>query len=117
MPELQSEFEDLLIKLDLVGNKSIIIGIQAFWNFSSPSKCKKVLKYLDGWGFKPSKDGLGTISISNPYCKLPSFYRQIIRTFNDSNIVTDQLGVVVWYLLVIKYRSCAPELGRSRKSQ
>ena len=96
IPELQSECEDLWVKLDLVGNKPLVIGAyykplegdeNSFTEFSKSLE-KVTKKYTNIWvagDLNLPKMDWDTSSPS-PDCKHPNFYRQIIETFNDANL-------------------------------
>ena len=96
MPELQSECEDLWVKLDLVGNKSLVIGAyykpheldtDSFTEFSKSLEKvnKKFSNIWVGGDLNLPKMDWNTTSPS-PECKHQAFYHQVIDTLNNSNL-------------------------------
>lgn len=96
MPELKSNCEDLWIKLDLVGNKSLAIGAyykpheldtESFCEFqNSLEKARK--KFTNIWvagDFNLPKMDWDTMSPSSD-CRNQTFYREVLDTLNDTNL-------------------------------
>ena len=96
IPKFQSNCEDLWVKLDLVGNKSLAIGAyykpheldtDSFTEFSQ-SLDKVTKKFSNIWvggDLNLPKMDWDTSGPSSD-CKHPTFYREIVETLNDSNL-------------------------------
>ena len=120
---IQSDCEDVWIKIDLFGSKSLIIGAyykphehdQQCWEEFSKSLSKTRKLNCNIWvagDFNLLKMDWDHMCHS-PVCKHPSFYRHITEVLNDSNLTqtacfpANSWFQYSWSLLYNKSDSCA----------
>ena len=96
MTDIQSDCEDVCIKIDLFGIKSLLIG--AYYKPHEHDQHSKLNCNIWVAGdFKLPKMDCDHMCPS-PDCKHPSFYRQITEVLNDSNLSLYQLVIPIFLI-------------------